>query len=42
VIADGTWTKLTSEWYKDRPTAAEQTPQGWKPGSKAVKIPAAK
>lgn len=42
VIADGTWTKLTSEWYKDRPTAAEQTPQGWKPGSKAVQIPAAK
>ncbi|MGO4246990.1 ABC transporter substrate-binding protein [Paenarthrobacter sp. RAF54_2] len=40
VIADGTWTKLTSEWYKDRPTAAEQTPQGWKPGSKAVQIPA--
>ncbi|HSU46630.1 MAG TPA: ABC transporter substrate-binding protein [Arthrobacter sp.] len=42
VIADGTWTKLTSEWYKDRPTVAEQTPQGWKPGSKAVQIPAAK
>ena len=42
VIADGTWTKLTSEWYKDRTTAAEQTPQGWKPGSKAVQIPAAK
>ena len=40
VIADGTWTKLTSEWYKDRPTVAEQTPQGWKPGSKAVQIPA--
>lgn len=40
VIADGTWTKLTSEWYSDRPTAAEQTPQGWKPGSKAVQIPA--
>ncbi|MGX5716968.1 ABC transporter substrate-binding protein [Arthrobacter sp. MAHUQ-56] len=40
VIADGTWTKLTAEWYKDRPTAAEQTPQGWKPGSKAVQIPA--
>jgi polar amino acid transport system substrate-binding protein len=40
VIADGTWTKLTSEWYTDRPTAAEQTPQGWKPGSKAVQIPA--
>ncbi|NUT69968.1 ABC transporter substrate-binding protein [Pseudarthrobacter sp. C4D7] len=42
VIADGTWSKLTSEWYEDRPTAAEQTPQGWKPGSKAVQIPAAK
>ncbi|MBT2566485.1 amino acid ABC transporter substrate-binding protein [Arthrobacter sp. ISL-85] len=42
VIADGTWTKLTSEWYKDRPTVADQTPQGWKPGSKAVQIPAAK
>lgn len=40
VIADGTWTKLTAEWYKDRPTTAEQTPQGWKPGSKAVQIPA--
>ncbi|BCW36951.1 hypothetical protein StoSoilA2_30070 [Arthrobacter sp. StoSoilA2] len=40
VIADGTWTKLTSQWYTDRPTAAEQTPQGWKPGSKAVQIPA--
>ena len=40
VIADGTWTKLTSEWYTDRTTAAEQTPQGWKPGSKAVQIPA--
>ncbi|MET3946778.1 polar amino acid transport system substrate-binding protein [Arthrobacter sp. UYCu512] len=40
VIADGTWTKLTSEWYTDRPTVAEQTPQGWKPGSKAVQIPA--
>lgn len=40
VIADGTWTKLTAEWYEDRPTAAEQTPQGWKPGSKAVQIPA--
>ena len=40
VIADGTWTKLTSQWYTDRPTAAEQTPQGWKPGSKTVQIPA--
>src|SRR6478735_12654475 len=42
VIADGTWTKLTAQWYTDRPTAKEQTPQGWKPGSKAVQIPAAK
>ena len=40
VIADGTWTKLTSQWYTDRQTAAEQIPQGWKPGSKAVQIPA--
>jgi polar amino acid transport system substrate-binding protein len=40
VIADGTWAKLTSEWYKDRPTAAEQTPEGWTPGSKAVQVPA--
>jgi polar amino acid transport system substrate-binding protein len=39
VIADGTWTKLTSEWYKDRPTVAEQTPQGWKPGTKALQVP---
>ena len=39
VIADGTWTKLTSQWYTDRKTAAEQTPEGWKPGSKAVKLP---
>lgn len=40
VIADGTWTKLTAQWYTDRPTAAEQTPQGWKPGSKAVQVTA--
>jgi polar amino acid transport system substrate-binding protein len=40
VIADGTWTKLTAQWYTDRQTAAEQTPQGWKPGSKAVQVPA--
>lgn len=40
VIADGTWTKLTAKWYTDRQTKAEQTPQGWKPGSKAVQIPA--
>jgi polar amino acid transport system substrate-binding protein len=40
VIADGTWTKLTAQWYTDRPTLKEQTPEGWKPGSKAVQIPA--
>ncbi len=40
VIADGTWTKLTTQWYTDRKTAADQTPEGWKPGSKAVKLPA--
>ncbi|TQJ41602.1 polar amino acid transport system substrate-binding protein [Arthrobacter sp. SLBN-112] len=40
IVADGTWSKLTAQWYTDRPTAAEQTPEGWKPGSKAVKIPA--
>lgn len=34
VIADGTWSKLTKEWYPDR-----QTPKDWTPGSKAVKIP---
>ncbi|WJH23300.1 substrate-binding periplasmic protein [Pseudarthrobacter defluvii] len=40
IVADGTWSKLTAQWYTDRPTAAEQTPEGWKPGSKAVKVPA--
>ena len=39
VIADGTWSKLTAEWYEDRPTLAEQTPAGWKPGSKASAVP---
>jgi polar amino acid transport system substrate-binding protein len=39
VIADGTWTKLTKQWYTDRPTIKEQTPEGWKPGSKAVQVP---
>src|SRR6478735_12698220 len=39
VIADGTWTKLTTQWYTDRPTIKEQTPEGWKPGSKAVQVP---
>ena len=39
VIADGTWAKLTAQWYSDRPTLKEQTPEGWKPGSKAVQVP---
>jgi len=34
VIADGTWSKLTKEWYPDR-----ETPSTWSPGSKAVIIP---
>lgn len=34
VVADGTWSKLTKEWYPDR-----ETPSGWKPGSKAVAVP---
>ncbi|WP_422933730.1 ABC transporter substrate-binding protein [Sinomonas sp. P47F7] len=42
VIADGTWAKLTAQWYSDRPTLKEQTPEGWKPGSKAVQVTAAK
>jgi polar amino acid transport system substrate-binding protein len=42
VIADGTWAKLTAQWYPDRPTLKEQTPEGWKPGSKAVKVAEAK
>ncbi|MDI3193144.1 ABC transporter substrate-binding protein [Pseudarthrobacter sp. AL07] len=40
IVADGTWTKQTSQWYTDRKTAAEQTPEGWKPGSKAVQVAA--
>jgi len=36
VIADGTWSKLTKEWYPDR-----ETPTTWSPGSKAVSIPKA-
>ena len=32
VIADGTWSKLTKQWYPDRETPART----WKPGSKAV------
>ncbi|MDQ0677704.1 polar amino acid transport system substrate-binding protein [Arthrobacter pascens] len=34
VIADGTWSKLTKEWYPDR-----EMPSDWKPGSKAVTVP---
>jgi polar amino acid transport system substrate-binding protein len=34
VVADGTWSKLTKEWYPDR-----VTPSDWKPGSKAVAVP---
>jgi polar amino acid transport system substrate-binding protein len=34
VIADGTWSKLTKQWYPDR-----QTPATWSPGSKAVTVP---
>ncbi|WP_018134466.1 ABC transporter substrate-binding protein [Acaricomes phytoseiuli] len=30
VVADGTWSRLAQEWYPDR-----QTPENWKPGSKA-------
>ncbi|TYD00307.1 amino acid ABC transporter substrate-binding protein [Arthrobacter echini] len=33
VIADGTWTELTEEWYPDR-----ELPTDWKPGSKAVDV----
>ncbi|WP_077490026.1 ABC transporter substrate-binding protein [Sinomonas mesophila] len=42
VIADGTWAQLTAQWYPDRPTLKEQTPEGWKPGSKAVSVAEAK
>ncbi|MEA5453151.1 ABC transporter substrate-binding protein [Sinomonas sp. JGH33] len=42
VIADGTWSKLSAQWYTDRPTLKEQAPEGWKPGSKAVQVAAAK
>lgn len=42
VIADGTWSKLTAQWYPDRPTLKEQTPEGWKPGSKAAQVTPAK
>jgi polar amino acid transport system substrate-binding protein len=33
VVADGTWTELTKEWYPDR-----EMPSDWKPGSKAVEV----
>lgn len=33
VITDGTWAKLTKEWYPER-----VTPDDWTPGSKAAKI----
>ncbi|WP_188667601.1 ABC transporter substrate-binding protein [Tersicoccus solisilvae] len=33
VVADGTWSKLTKQWYPDR-----KTPSTWKPGSKAVTV----
>lgn len=34
VIEDGTWSKLTKEWYPDR-----EMPSDWKPGSKAATVP---
>jgi polar amino acid transport system substrate-binding protein len=36
VIADGTWSKLTKQWYPTR-----ETPTTWSPGSKAVTVPKA-
>ncbi|THJ68493.1 amino acid ABC transporter substrate-binding protein [Arthrobacter echini] len=33
VIADGTWTELTEEWYPDR-----ELPTDWQPGSRAVDV----
>jgi polar amino acid transport system substrate-binding protein len=36
VVADGTWSKLSKEWYPER-----ETPKDWTPGSKAVTIPKA-
>jgi polar amino acid transport system substrate-binding protein len=36
VIADGTWLKLTKEWYPTR-----EIPTDWSPGSKAVTVPKA-
>ena len=40
VIADGTWAKLTAEWYTDRQTPAEQTRRAGSLGCKAVHDPA--
>lgn len=34
VIADGTWSTLTKEWYPER-----EMPNDWTPGSKAVTVP---
>ena len=34
VITDGTWSKLTKEWYPTR-----DMPTDWTPGSKAVTVP---
>ena len=34
VIADGTWSALTKEWYPSR-----DMPTDWTPGSKAVTVP---
>lgn len=36
VVADGTWSALTKEWYPTRPM-----PEDWTPGSKAVTVPKA-
>lgn len=36
VIADGTWSKLTKQWYPERPM-----PEDWTPGSKAATVPKA-
>ena len=33
VVADGTWTELTEEWYPER-----EMPSDWKPGSKAAVV----
>ena len=38
VIADGTWSKLTAEWYPDRPTPADRRPL--EAGQQGRQIPA--